>query len=97
MEAAQTADALLHVLFGLERHWRPYSSRLIFHLHKLEPQGWAPGEVRAILLDLISTGTPRRQQIVARRVAALLRDRGFGHVYDAWEGQIDHALTWDFS
>ena len=26
MEAAQTADHLLHLLFALERHWRPYSS-----------------------------------------------------------------------
>lgn len=29
-----------------------------------------------------------------RRVAALLRERGFGHVYDEWEGQIDQALSW---
>src|SRR5215510_4220630 len=62
MEAAQTADYLLHVLFALERHWRPYSSRLIFHLDKLEAQGWRSGEVRDILLDLISTGDPIRQQ-----------------------------------
>jgi esterase/lipase superfamily enzyme len=97
LEAAQTAAALLHVLFGLERHWRPFSSRLMFHLDKLDGQGWQPGEVRDILLDLISTGDPRRQQVVAQRVAALLRDRGFGHVYDGWEGQIDQALTWNFS
>jgi hypothetical protein len=97
MEAAQTADYLLHVLFALERHWRPYSSRLIFHLDKLEGQGWGSGELRDILLDLISTGDPHRQQAVARRVAALLRERGFGHVYDGWEGQIDQALTWDLS
>ena len=96
MEAAQTADYLVHMLFALERHWRPYSSRLIFHLDKLDGQGWQPGEVRAMLLDLISTGDPRRQQVVAQRVATLLRDRGFGHVYDGWEGQIDQALTWDF-
>ncbi len=97
MEAAQTADYLLHVLFALERHWRPYSSRLIFHLDKLHSQGWRAGEVRDIVLDLISTGDPRRQQIVARRVAALLRERGYGHVYDGWEGHIDQALGWDFS
>jgi hypothetical protein len=97
MEAAHTADYLLHVLYALERHWRPYSSRLIYHLDKLERQGWAPGELRDILLDLITTGDPRRQQAVARRVAALLRERGFGHVYDGWDGHIDQALTWDFS
>lgn len=96
MEAAQTADYLLHVLFALEHHWRPYSSRLIFHLDKLERQGWRPGELGAILLDLISTGDPSRQQVVARQVAALLRERGFGHVYDGWDGQIDRALSWVF-
>jgi hypothetical protein len=96
MEAAQTADYLLHVLFALERQWRPYSSRLIFHLDKLERQGWRSDELSAILLDLISTGNPGRQQDVARRVAALLKERGYGHIYEAWEGQIDQALEWVF-
>jgi hypothetical protein len=97
LEAAQTADYLLHLLFALERHWRPYSDRLIFHLDKLNAQGWRSDELQAILLDLISTGDPSRQQVVARRVAALLQARGFGHVYDGWEGQIDQTLTWVFS
>jgi hypothetical protein len=96
MEAAQTADYLLHVLFALERRWRPYNSRLIFHLDKLKGQGWRSDELSAILLDLISTGNPGQQQVVARQVAALLRERGFGHVYDAWEGQIDQVLAWVF-
>ena len=96
MEAAQTADYLLYVLFALERRWRPYSNRLFFHLNKLEGQGWNSGELSTILLDLISTGNPSRQQAVARRVAALLQERGFGHVYDAWDGQIDQVLAWVF-
>jgi len=96
MEAAQTADYLLHVLFALERQWRPYSSRLIFHLDKLEPQGWRSEELRAILLDLITTGDPNRQQIVGRRVTALLRERGFGHMEDEWDGRIAKALSWVF-
>ena len=96
LEAAQTADYLLHLLFALERHWRPYSSRLIFHLDKLDHQGWRSDELRAILLDLVGTGDPSRQQVVARRVTALLRERGFGRVYDGWEGQIDQALAWVF-
>lgn len=92
LEAAQTADYLVTTLFALEHRWRPYSSRLIFHLDKLSGQGWQSGELQASLLDLISTGEPGRQQALARRVTALLRERGFGHVYDAWEGQIDQAL-----
>ena len=97
LEAAQTTDPLLNMLFALEQRWRPYSSRLIFHLHHLAGQGWQPGELDAILLDLISTGNPTRQQQLARQVVPLLRARGFEHVHAAWEGQIDEALTWVFS
>ena len=96
MEAAQTADYLLNALFALERQWRPYSSRLIFHLDKLEPQGWQSGELRTILLDLISAGDPNRQQILGRRVTALLRERGFGYMEDEWNGRIEQALSWVF-
>ena len=96
MEAAQTADYLLHVLYALERRWRPYSSRLVHHLPVLEAQGWRPGELREILLDLIGSGDPHRQQIIARRVIALLRERGFGHVYDGWDGKIDGVLAWEW-
>lgn len=97
MEAAQTADILLNLLFALEYRWRPYSSRLIFHLHHLAGQGWQPGELEEILLDLITAGDPTRQQALVRRVATLLRERGFAHIYDDWEGQIDEALTWVFA
>lgn len=97
MEAAQTADYLVHLLFALERRWRPYSSRLTFHLDKLDSQGWQSGELRAILLDLISSGDPRRQQEMARRVITLLGERGYGHLYDEWREKLGRALSWDFS
>lgn len=97
LEAAQSADSLLHLLFALEQRWRPYSSRLVFHLHHLAGQGWQRGELEVFLLDLISTGNPSRQQTLMRRVATLLGERGFAHVYDDWEGQIDQALSWVFA
>jgi predicted nucleotidyltransferase len=96
MEAAQTADYLIGLLYALERRWRPYSSRLTFHLSELESQGWQPGELHTILLDLISSGNPNRQQDVARRVIRMLQERGYSHVYDEWHGKIDQALSWDF-
>ncbi len=96
LEAAGTVDPLLHTLFALEGHWRPFSSRLYLHLDKLSGQGWQPDELPGILLDLISTGNPRRQQELARRVAQLLRERGYEHVYQSWDGQIDTALAWSF-
>jgi len=96
LEAAQSVDPLLHTLFALEREWRPFGSRLYLHLEKLKRQGWHDGELRGILLDLLTTGDPRRQQELARRVAALLAERGYGHVYDDWGGKIDAALGWNF-
>ena len=96
LEAAESANYLLHLLFALECHWRPYSSRLLFHLNKLHGQGWQPDEFSALLIDLIATGEPQGQQRVARRVAALLQERGYGYVYDGWEGQIDQVLAWDY-
>ena len=97
MEAAETANYLLHLFFALDGRWRPYSSRLTFHLDELEPQGWQSGELQEILLDLISTGNPKRQQALARRVIALLRERGYDQFYDEWVEKFDQALSWDFS
>jgi hypothetical protein len=97
LEAAQTADALLHLLFALEGRWRPYSSRLSLHLAALTGQGWQPDELRTVLLTLVATGDPAQQQQVARRVVGLLRERGFHAVYEGWEGKIDQALAWRFA
>lgn len=96
LEAAETAPLLVGLLFALERRWKPFSSRLRHHLHHLDAQGWQPGEVEAILLDLCTTGDPTRQQEVARRVVIMLRERGFQRVYDEWHGKIDAALGWEF-
>lgn len=96
MSAAQSAWHLLDVLFGIERLWRPHHDRLWLHLDLLAGQGWRPGELREILLDLLTYGDPLRQQQLARRVEALLRERGFGHVYDDWNGEIDEVLAWRF-
>jgi hypothetical protein len=96
LEAAQSADSLLGTLFALEREWRPFGSRVYLHLDKLKGQGWQDGELPGILFDLLTTGDPRRQQELARRVVALLAERGYGHVYDSWDGKIDAALAWSF-
>lgn len=95
MHAALSAQFLVALLFTLEGRIAPYLDRLHLHLDTLD-QGWRPGELRAALLDLLATGDPRRQQALARRVAALLGARGFQKVYDDWEGQIDQILAWPF-
>jgi hypothetical protein len=85
------------MLFALERHWRPFASQVYLHLDKLTGQGWQDGELRTCLLDLLTTGDPRRQQDIARRVIGLMAERGYGHVWDSWPGEkIDAALAWSF-
>ena len=66
------------------------------HLDTLSGQGWQPGELRAILLDLLTTNDPRRHQVYARRVIALLAERGYTRPDDAWHAKVDRALAWDF-
>jgi hypothetical protein len=97
LQAAESAFALLQLLFALERRHRPYHDRLWLHLDSLASQGWQPGELQAILLDLISTGNPQRQQAIAWQVIALMRERGYEDVYIAWNGQIETILAWIFS
>jgi len=97
LQAAESSYALLRLLFALEQRYRPYHDRLWLHLDKLAGQGWQPDELPTLLLDLLTNGTPRRQQNIARQVAALLQERGFGYVYDGWEGQIDEILAWSFA
>lgn len=96
LEAVESIDALLRTLYALERRWRPYSDHLVAHLDELAGQGWAEDEVRSYLLSLAGTGDPVIQQQLARRVIALVRDRGFDRVMHEWHGQIEQALAWTF-
>jgi hypothetical protein len=97
LEAVTSADELLHTLFALQGLWKPYSSRIPYHLPKLSCQGWYPGELENFLFELISTGDPASQQSLARRVVALMQERGFDRVYAEWDGQIDLVLSWGFA
>jgi hypothetical protein len=80
LHAAASVYSLLWVLFGLERRWPPYHDQLEARLAELEDaQGWEPGELRASILELLTTGAPAAQQRLEARVEALLRSRGFEH------------------
>ena len=95
LEAAETVDALLRMLFALERQWHPFGSRVDLRLHQLAAQGWQPNELDASLLDLLSTADARRHVPTMRRVVALLAERGHGEPYAGWKDQIDRALAWN--
>ena len=96
LEAAETVDALLRMLFALERQWRPFGSRVSLRLPLLAPQGWQLDELHASLRDLLMTADARRHVPTMRRVVVLMAERGYGHIYDGWKEQIDRALAWSF-
>ena len=93
LEAAQTVDALLRMLFALERQWRPFGSRVYLHLEMLAGQGWQPGELHASLLDLLTSADARRHETSLHRVVVLMAERGYDDIYDAWKEQIERALA----
>jgi predicted nucleotidyltransferase len=97
LNATQSVEDLLDTLFALERLWRPFESRVYLHLNKLTGQGWQEDELRRNLLDLLTTTDPRQQQDFARRVIALMAERGYGHVYADWPSErFGVALDWNF-
>lgn len=96
LPAAQSVDALMQTLFALDRSWAPFASRLYLHLDKLSGQGWQPGELRTMLLNLLTASDPHRQQAYARRIDTLMMERSFARPNDAWNAKVDQALIWDF-
>lgn len=93
----QATDSVMHVvrmLFALERRRSPYHDRLVGQLGTLDTQGWPPGYLRHVLLQLVQTGDPRVQQELELRVEALLRTRGFA--VNLWEGEIDRVKAFRF-
>jgi hypothetical protein len=48
-------------------------------------EGRQPDELYASLLDLLTTVEARRHEATTRRVVALMAERGYGDIYDAWK------------
>jgi hypothetical protein len=98
LHAAVAANQLVQMLYMLERRWGPYLDRLDHaQLGTLAFQGWPPGYLYDTLLALIRTGDPTLQQELEVRVEALMRERGYGHVLDSWEGEIERVKAFRFA
>lgn len=96
LHAAESALHLVRTLFSLARRWPPYPDRLASQLELLGDQGWPEGYLREALLGLVRTGDPKLQQELQASVEALLRERGYGNVVDAWGGEIERARAFVF-
>jgi predicted nucleotidyltransferase len=86
IECGRSLRFLGELLFALEGSRAPY------------PKEWAGklGELEPLILEVARTGAPRLQQercVGGRDRAA---ERGYADVYDAWDGDIDRVLAFDF-
>ena len=77
---AESAQALIRTLFGLESTWPPYHDDLAAALPAIEEaQGWPTGYLPMALTRLMGDGDPSFQQELEDRVERLLRSRSIEH------------------
>lgn len=87
IECGRSLRFLGELLFALDGARAPY------------PKEWQGklGELEPLILEVARTGAPSRQQ----EVCVLVRERaaqcGYAAVYDAWTGDIDRVLAFEFA
>ena len=80
LHAAESALALVRLLFGLESRWPPYHDNLAALLPPIEQaQGWPPGYLGDALLRLVRHADPTLQQDLEARVEELMSSRAIQH------------------
>jgi hypothetical protein len=80
LHAAESALALVRLLFGLQSRWPPYHDNLAAVLPQVEEaQGWPPGYLSDALLKLVRSADPTFQQELEARVEDLMRSRDIQH------------------
>lgn len=90
LHAAESALALVRMLFGLEATWAPYHDDLQPSLGRLEAaQGWSDGELRAAILRLVRDPDPQFQRALQVRVERLMKSRGIEH---EWAETLERLL-----
>lgn len=86
VECGRSLRFLGELLFALDGRRAPYPKEWTGRLGELEP----------LFLEVARTADPTQQQRLCAAVAAVAAERGYGHVYDGWEGDIDRVLAFEF-
>jgi predicted nucleotidyltransferase len=86
VECGRSLRFLGELLFALDGRRAPYPKEWTGKLGALEP----------LILDVARTGDPRLQQELCVQVRERAAERGHADVYDAWDGDIDRVLAFDF-
>ena len=87
IECGRSLRLVGELLFALEGVRAPYPKEWQGKLGDLEP----------LILEVARTGSPQLQQELCVHVRELAAQRGYSPVYEAWTGDIDHALTFEFA
>ncbi len=74
------------LLMGLEGTRAPYTEYWVGRLGELEP----------LILEVARTADPGKQQELQRAVERIATAHGFRDVYDAWNGDIDRVMGFQF-
>lgn len=87
IECGRSLRFLGELLFALDGVRAPY------------PKEWPGklGEVEPLILEVARTGAPGLQQELCVRVRERAAQRGYSPVYEAWTGDIDHVLAFEFA
>jgi len=89
LEAATSIPFFLEALFGVYSRPRPYNAYLVKELEKypLENLPWQPAELVQTLIAIIRTADLKTQQRLLKESEQFFREKGFGKMFDAWEGK----------
>lgn len=89
LEATESIPLLLHALFALEGRHRPYNKYMEWELlhYPLKNLPWKPKKFVKMILEIATTSNLKTQQNILREIEKLFRAKGFGKVFDAWEGK----------
>ncbi|MBI4134700.1 MAG: hypothetical protein HY471_01135 [Candidatus Sungbacteria bacterium] len=93
-EAAASIPYFLDALFGVYSRPRPYSAYLNEELGKshLEELPWDTKKLVQTLLAILKTGDLKTQQKLLKESERFFREKGFGKMFDAWEGKDTWAM-----
>jgi len=87
IECGRSLRYLGELVFALDGVRAPYPKEWHGKLGDLEPR----------ILEVARTGAPHLQQELCVIVRDRAAQRGYSRVYEAWTGDIEHALSFDFT
>lgn len=95
LAASTSMVDLLNLVFALNGRHRPFLDYVEKELEKypLEKLPWTPTVFIDKVQNVLTNADLSTQQELAHGIEALVRDMGYGHMLDAWEGKDIWAIT----